>query len=68
MAAVEIISVLIALIQAGTNALASAQRVSTLIEQRRKEGKEFTREDLDAAVAGDDAARAALVKAIAEAP
>ncbi len=68
MGAVELVGVLIALINAGTNALASAQRVSALIAQRRSEGKPFTKEDLDAAVAGDDAARAARVAAINEAP
>lgn len=67
MPAVQLIGVLISLINAGTNGIAAAQRVSALIQQRRSEGKEFTRADLDQAVAQDDEARKLLEKAIAEA-
>jgi hypothetical protein len=68
MGAVELLSVIVALINAGTNGIAAAQRVSSLISQRRQEGKAFTREDLDQAVAQDDEARKVLAQAIAEAP
>lgn len=68
MGAVELLSVLVALINAGTNGIAAAQKVSGLIAQRRQEGKPFTREDLDQAVGQDDAARLVLVDAINAAP
>lgn len=67
MGAVELLGVLVSLINAGVNGVAAAQRVSGLIVQRRQEGKPFTKEDLDAAVAIDDEARKLLEQAIAEA-
>lgn len=67
MAAAELVTVLISLINAGVNGIAAATRVSGLIQQRRDEGREFTREDLDQAVAQDDEARKVLEAAIAKA-
>jgi hypothetical protein len=67
MGAVELLAVLVSLINAGVNGIAAAQKVSALIAQRRQEGKEFTREDLEQAVAQDDEARKALQDAIAAA-
>lgn len=64
MGAAELLTILISLINAGVNGIAAAQKVSLLIAQRREEGKEFTREDLEQAVAQDDEARKALQDAI----
>lgn len=67
MGAVELLGVLVSLINAGVNGIAAATKVSSLIQQRRNEGKPFTREDLDQAVADDDESRKALQDAIAQA-
>lgn len=64
MGAIEILNILMALIDAGANGLATAQKVSSLIQQRRTEGRVFTKADLALAIGEDDAARAELKAAV----
>ena len=64
---VAVLAIINALITTGVNAMAGAQKVSELLAQRHAAGQSVTQADLDALFADNDAARQALVDAIAKA-
>lgn len=67
MPAIAAVNLLITLIETATQAMGMVKQVSALISKAQAEGRDITDAELNAIEATDDAARAALVAAIAKA-
>jgi RNA:NAD 2'-phosphotransferase (TPT1/KptA family) len=67
MGALEAVGIVIQLVNMATNMLARATEVSELIKKAHAENRPITKEELDAIVGQDDAARKMLEDAIGRA-
>ncbi len=67
MGALEAVGLVIQLVNAATNMLAQASQVSELIKKAHAENRPLTKEELEAIVGTDDAARKILQDAIGKA-
>jgi hypothetical protein len=64
MGAIQAIGLVSELLNAGINMLIAANQVSALITQAQKEGRDLTKEELEAVVKGNDVAIKALEEAL----
>jgi hypothetical protein len=65
LAAPQILSTVVALVNAGIDGYATAQRVTTMIADKNAKGQPITQGDLSDAIGDDDAGKKALEDAIA---